>query len=493
MNQPEFPLICYDQAGAKALDRVAYEQGFSSEMLMHRAGVAALEMLRANWPEAQVIKVICGVGNNGGDGCILARLAKEEGLLVSIYLVEGKDQLREDAKNALEQALDSGVPVSVLHKESVLHDADVIVDALLGIGLSKPVSGIYEQAIESMNQSQVPILSLDIPSGLCASTGSVLGIAVKASATITFISLKQGLLTNDGPEYTGMLYIDSLEIPPSVYQNVAGTVKRLTFADTQEITRPRHRNGHKGLYGHLVIMGGASGYTGSVLLAGKAALRAGAGLVSVAMSTHDAGMLAVSCPELMCHEIYDHEQLAALIAQATVIAIGPGLRQIDKQQWWDMAIASHKPLIVDADALHVLAQHPQKKDNWILTPHPGEAAKLLGCTTVEIQADRFAAVKKIQKKYGGVVILKGCGTLIASHEETLRICDAGNPGMSSPGMGDVLTGLLGGLLTQNPSSHNTVANAGVWIHALAADHAAELGERGMIASDVISYIREWVN
>jgi NAD(P)H-hydrate epimerase len=368
-------------------------------------------------------------------------------------------------------------------------DAAVIVDALFGIGLARQVTGCYAEAIQAINTSAAAVIAVDVPSGLQADTGHVMGCAVKADSTVTFIGLKQGLFTGQAAEYVGEIVYAALAVPESVLQSVPCAAVRLV----KKPLPPRHRCAHKGHYGQVLIIGGALGFSGAARLAGEAALRVGAGLVSIATRAEHAGFMTVGRPELMCHGVETARQLALLLEKSSVVVIGPGLGQSDwAKQLFIVAAASGKPLVIDADGLNLLANAPVVKSNWILTPHTGEAARLLGCSTAQIQQDRFAAVAAIQRGYHGIAVLKGSGTLIASAHE-IAVSTTGNAGMASGGMGDVLAGVIGGLLAQGLSL-SEAAQQGVYCHGLAADWAAEKeGERGLLASDLMNYLRKSVN
>ena len=367
--------------------------------------------------------------------------------------------------------------------------AEVIVDALLGTGLTREVTGQYAQAIILINNSSAAKIAVDIPSGLQADTGTVMGCAVKAHATATFIGLKQGLFTGDAPEYCGEITYASLAAPEAVFEQVRSSVDLVK----PEPFEKRLRSAHKGNYGHVLVVGGDLGYSGAARLAAEAALRVGSGLVSVATRKEHAPYLNIARPELMCRGVDNIDELDNLLEKATVLLIGPGLGQSEwSQMLFNKAIETGKPLVLDADGLNLLAESPRSKANWILTPHPGEAARLLGIATKAIQADRFAAVQAIRKRYGGTVVLKGAGTLIASAEK-IAVSTTGNPGMASGGMGDVLAGVIAGLNAQNLNLE-TAARQGVHLHGAAADQAAESdGERGLLASDLFYYLRKLVN
>jgi hydroxyethylthiazole kinase-like uncharacterized protein yjeF len=258
--------------------------------------------------------------------------------------------------------------------------------------------------------------------------------------------------------------------------------------------QPRPREFYKGNAGHVLVVGGSVGFSGAVLLAAKAAFRVGAGLLSVATRPEHAAGLNISCPEIMCHGVNNVNDLLPLISKASVIVIGPGLGQTEwSKALLDAVLTQDKPMVVDADALNLIAVTPLKKSNWILTPHPGEAARLLKTTTAEVQHDRIASIKKIQQQFQGVCVLKGAGSLVLGDDKIPVICEAGNPGMATAGMGDVLSGVIGGLLAQQLPIE-VAAKLGVLIHALAGDRAAkQSGERGMMASDLMVHLRELVN
>ena len=483
------PINLYTNEQIRELDRIAIqEHGIVGFELMNRAGEAVFEYIIHQCPDAKTIAVFCGSGNNAGDGYIVAHLLLDAGLAVCVYSVAEPEMLKGDALTAYRRYVAAQGLVVLFSAEQDLQ-VDVIVDALLGSGLARPVTGIYAQAIEIINQSRAFVVAVDIPSGLNANTGNVIGVAVQANATVTFIALHQGLLTGQAVDYCGAIMYASLDVPDEVLVTQPPSAVRVI----QQTMSPRLRCSHKGNYGHVLIVGGEQGYSGAARLAGVAALRVGAGLVSIATRTAHASLMNINRPELMCHGVETAEQLMPLLAKASVIAIGTGLGQSD----WASALltavlATQKPLVLDADALNLLARHPTKNSNWILTPHPAEAARLLNCTTADIQEDRFAAVFALQAKYDGVAILKGAGSLIASFEQ-IAVSNTGNAGMASGGMGDVLTGVLVGLIAQGLNLE-TAAQQGVYLQGKAADKAVQLdGERGLLASDLLPYLRNGVN
>ncbi|MFB3089955.1 MAG: NAD(P)H-hydrate dehydratase, partial [Gammaproteobacteria bacterium] len=374
-----------------------------------------------------------------------------------------------------------------------LNDCDVIVDALLGTGLDREVTGQWQEVINTINRCDIPVLSLDIPSGLNADTGRVMGCAVHAKATMTFIGLKQGLFTGQGVEYAGDVHFDKLDVPDGVLTKIVSMTKRITLDDLQSLLKPRSKSSHKGNYGHVLVVGGDQGFAGAARLSAEAAARTGAGLVSLATHADHAALITMEVPEIMAHSIKNSIEIKPLLGKASVVAIGPGLGQ---STWgsslFSKVLEGKLPLVVDADALNILAREPVSSDRWILTPHPGEAARLLNCEPRDIQSDRVSAASEIQKKYGGIVVLKGSGSIIADDEGNISICSAGNPGMASGGMGDVLTGIIAGLSAQGLEKGDA-ARLGVCIHAAAADNAAVDGERGLLASDLMPWIRRLVS
>jgi NAD(P)H-hydrate epimerase len=483
------PITLYRTDQVKELDRVAIQEwGIPGFELMGRAGYEVFQCIRSKWPDTQSVTVFCGAGNNGGDGYIVARLALEAGLKVSVYSLADPINLKDDALAAYQNYVGAKGTVVLFRAEQVI-DAEVIVDALLGTGLDRPVTGPYALAIQAINKSPAHVVAVDSPSGLNADTGNVMGCAVKADCTVTFIGLKQGFFTGHAADYCGEISYASLAVPDAVFQAVSSSAFRVV-----KIPLPRRdRCAHKGNYGHVLIVGGDCGYSGAAKLAGEAALRVGAGLVSMATRTEHAGFMNLNRPELMCHGVETAGQLAVLLEKASVVVIGPCLGQSGwAKELFAATIKAQKPLIIDADGLNLLARSPITNSDWVLTPHPGEASRLLSCSTAEIQQDRFAGVSAIQAKYGGIAVLKGAGTLIASEAE-IAVSTTGNPGMASGGMGDVLAGVIAGLLAQGLSLKNA-AQQGVYLHGLAADlAAAKDGERGLLSSDLMPCLRLLVN
>lgn len=481
----------YTTAQVRELDRLAIEEcGIHAYTLMERAGHALLRRLKLHWPKAQRICIICGMGNNGGDGYVLGRLASQQGLTVNLLTLAEPSSLSGTARQACQDYFAAGGVIDTF--QGTLPEADVIVDAIFGTGLTRALEGTYQSAIEGINRHTAPVLAADIPSGLNADTGQVFGSAVKAHVTVTFIALKQGLLTGQARDYTGQIYLDTLGVPPALYHRLPETQYTLSTHAIRHLLTPRSRSAHKGQFGHTLLVGGAAGMSGAIRLAGEAALRIGSGLVSLATHPSHAAWLNLTRPELMVHGIEQTDMLRTLMLNKAVVALGPGLGQ---NVWADeilrLALTIDCPLVLDADALNLLANLRWHNERWILTPHPGEAARLLNCSVADIEKDRVSAAKQLQQQYGGVIVLKGAGTLIAS-AQTIAYCTIGNPGMASGGMGDVLTGMIAGLVAQGFTLQQA-AEVGVYLHAQAADQAAQRGERGLIASDVLGCLRAFAN
>ena len=484
------PAELYTADQVRELDRIAIEErGIPSITLMERAGGSALEVLTRRYPGATNLVVICGGGNNAGDGYVLARLAQQAGLDVRVIALVEPGQLKGDAAASAQKYLHKGTVQDALS----IDGADLVVDALLGSGLNRQVGGVFADAIGLINGSAVPVLALDIPSGLNADTGVCMGTAVRADTTVTFIGLKRGLFTGDGPDFCGEILFSDLATPADIHASVNADVRLIEPKTVLQNLPPRPRHAHKGRYGHVLVIGADYGYLGAAILAGSAAARTGAGLVTVATRVEHARNIPLFRPELMTAAVTSSRDLDTVLNRVNVVAIGPGLGQSD----WAMSLfakvlQTRLPLVVDADALNLLALEHQRRENWVLTPHPGEAARLLDGTTGDIQADRFASIGLLQDKFGGVVVLKGAGSLVMEAAGPIYLNRTGNPGMAGAGMGDVLTGIIAGLIAQGMAP-GRAAISGVYLHGHAADLCAGEGERGMLAADLLPAIRSAVN
>lgn len=489
------PEALYLAEQVRQLERLAIERhGLSGAELMERAGRFACDTLRVRWPRAARLLVLCGPGKNGGDGYAVARLAREQGLDPRVATL-GPGPEKGEAGRARASCESSGVR-TVPFTPDLLRDVDMIVDAWLGTGLDRNLSGEWRTAVETVNGARRPVLALDVPTGLNSDSGRVMGAAVRACATVSFVGLKAGMFTGAGREYAGDIHFHDLGVPETAYAMIEPFARRITNASVHGLLSRRERHAHKGSFGRVLVVGGAPGMPGAARLCGEGAARAGAGMVMLATHPDHAALIHAGRPELMAHAVRTAAALKKLIERATVVALGPGLgREAWGKRLFETTLKATHPLVVDADGLFFfLAGSRKRRADWVLTPHSGEAARLLKCTVDEIDADRFAAARKISTGFGGVCVLKGAGTLIAdSRQSIIHVCDRGNPGMASGGMGDVLAGVIAGLCAQGLSPFNA-ARLGVWVHATAGDAVAgRHGEVGMLASDLFPAIRNTLN
>lgn len=468
----------------------AAEQGVSLYTLMARAGQAAFDVAQQAWPASRHWLVVCGSGNNGGDGYVVARLAKASGRQVTLAAYGNPDRLPEEARQARADWLAVGGEIQV-EPGHWPADVDLIIDGLLGTGIRNAPRAPISDTIVQINQHPAPVVALDIPSGLLADSGAIPGVAVSATHTVTFIALKPGLLTGKAREVVGRLHYHALGLEPWLATQTA-PVQRLDAQNLAQWLTPRRPTAHKGDHGRLVLIGGDMGTAGAIRMAGEAALRAGAGLVRVLTRAENCQAMLIARPELMVHELTP-QSLDDSLAWADVVVIGPGLGQ---GEWGKRAlervIRCDKPALWDADALNLLAIDPDTRHNRVITPHPGEAARLLNCTIQEIESDRLLSASRLVARYGGCVVLKGAGTLVATSNH-MAIVDVGNPGMASGGMGDVLSGIIGALLAQGLDIYDA-ACAGCVAHGAAADSlASRYGTRGMLAMDLLPALYPFVN
>lgn len=481
------PLSLHSAEQVRALDAQLIAAGTPGFELMQRAAHAAWRALRRRWPEAGEITVMAGRGNNAGDGYLVAALAQRAGWRVRVLAVGDPAALVGDAALACAEARATGV--NILPWSECAPMAGVVVDALLGTGLSGAVREPYAQAIRMLNQSGLPVLAVDIPSGLHADNGARLGVAVRADLTVTFIALKLGLFTGLGPELCGELQFDDLQGDAQLLAAAPSVAQRLDPANLPRLAA-RSPLAHKGQFGHLLVIGGDLGMGGAALLSADSALRAGAGLVSLATRAEHVAAALVRRPEIMCAAVASANQLLALVERADVCVVGPGLGQAA----WGRSLLSgvsgiKQPQVWDADALNLLAAgQVAAPRQGVLTPHPGEAARLLGIETAALQADRPAAARALAQRFGLVVVLKGAGSLIAAPDGRLALCDRGHPAMAGAGLGDVLAGLIGALLAQGMAPFEAACLA-VWLHARAGEVLAVQG-CGLAAGDLPGTIRQ---
>jgi NAD(P)H-hydrate epimerase len=487
------PANIYSVASVREIDRIAInDHGIAGYLLMKRAATAAVRAARSRFPEAKRWQVICGAGNNGGDGYVVARLAAQDGIVVSVVTLVDPETLSGDAATAYgDFAAEGGI---VMPWEGKLDaEADLLVDALLGSGLERAVGGDFAAAVAAINAHPAAVQAMDIATGINADSGEVMGCAVVADLTTTFVGLKAGLFLGEGPNHCGEITFDDLEIPDVCRKGIAAAFRRIDDGYLASLLPKRRRGAHKGDFGRVLVVAGGPGMPGAARLCGEAALRCGAGRVTVATHPEHAMMITATRPELMCQAIATVEDLAALLETADVVAFGPGLGQSDwAKSLYALLEDSDKPAVWDADALNALSNVPKRAENRVITPHPGEAGTLLQCGAAKVQSDRPAAVSALVEKFGGVAVLKGAGTLISDGGGLPAICTAGNPGMAAAGMGDILAGVIAAFLAQGLSL-SEAATVGVEVHARAGDIAALGGERGMLASDVLSALRGVVN
>ena len=491
MHPAALPL--FSVAAARALERRAVEScGLGAEDLMRRAGAAAWRALLDRWPRMRHIGIACGPGNNGGDGYVLALQARASGRdVVVVTLPDGAP--RSDPARALHaEWIAQGGTTQAFN--GALPDADIWVDAVFGIGLARAPDGASSGLIAALNASARPVFALDVPSGVDADSGHAPGIAVRAACTLQFIVGKRGLYTGIARTLAGDVSIDDLQLPAALPASEPHSAELLRADALHAWLTRRARDANKGMFGHALCVGGDHGTGGAVMLSAQAALRCGAGLASVATRASHVPALLAARPEAMAHAVEDSADFAPLLQRATVIAIGPGLGQGDwGRALHAAALAADKPLVIDADALNLLAQHPQRLRDAVLTPHPGEAARLLDVSVDVIQCDRFAAAQAIAERYAATVVLKGAGSIVATPGGVPAIIDAGNPGMASGGMGDVLTGVIAALRAQRLNAFDA-ARCGALLHAAAGDAAAgDGGERGLLASDLFPHLRRLAN
>lgn len=515
----------------RELDRIAIQEyGIPGFELMSKAARFTFHAIIKKWPEAGHLIILCGAANNAGDGYFVASLAAKRGYKVDCIALTDPSKLKNDAALAVRSCNDTSVVITHFERDKVKKIIDsatpskefVLVDALLGTGLSREVKGNYLEVITLANKahkSGLPVIAIDIPSGLDTNTGLTHGVAIEADITATFIGNKLGLMTGKGRHHCGEIVFSKLEIPDEVYRQVPPNIYSPTLSSQLSKLPSRAAFSYKGNNGRALLLGGTYGFAGAVLIAAQACARVGSGLTSVITQPEHCLALIQTQPEVMAHT--DTSPFAEdLFTQANVIAIGPGLGQdIWAYSLLEKALTTDSFLILDADALNLIAKHETLSKHigrrTLLTPHPGEAARLLNCSVKEIESDRLASVHALQQRFGCHVLLKGSGTLVAhpsllistrqneqpQEPPNVMLCRYGNPGMASGGMGDALTGILAGLIAQfhhsvdddQPTIHEVIELA-VNLHAAAADQQAfKKGMRGCLASDLHLSARALLN
>lgn len=479
-------LPLYRTESVRAIERAAAAEGLDAGSLMQRAGAAAALELRRHWSQARRIGVFCGSGNNGGDAYVAALRLREAGLEVELFALAPPRSSEAVAAHAAWCA--AGGTVALF--EDALPPAEVWIDGLFGTGLARRPEGPAAAAILALNRARAAgaaVLALDLPSGLDADCGAAPGPTVQADRTLTFIAAKPGLFTGPALDAVGDVQIAELGLAGYCARRPADALALEPSALFEALPR-RPRDSHKGHNGRVLAVGGDSGMEGAIVLCAEAAARAGAGWVEVASTALAAATLRLRRPEVMGGVIAAADRMAAL-QRADAIVCGPGLGAAGlAADWFEPVLTSGRPLVLDADALNRLAMAPRRLPGAVLTPHPGEAARLLGTDSASVQADRWAALDALVERFAATVVLKGAGTLIGAPGELPRVLRAGNPGMASAGMGDALAGVVGAFRAQGLDAFRA-GWAAALAHALAADAAATEGQRGLLAGDVIAALR----
>lgn len=500
-------------AEMRELDRLTIELGTPGHVLMERAGAGACAMLLRVLPrlaaERARVVVLAGKGNNGGDGLVIGRLLLDRGISARVYLLGKAAEVAGDARRNLDafrrcegavlRELGDDADLGELRRE--LAAAGCVVDAMLGTGLRADVRGLYAEAIELVNGCAAPVFAVDIPSGLDADSGRPHGVAVRAAATATFGLAKYGQVMHPGIDHCGELEVVDIGIAAAAIDQVRPSGAVTDRAEVGRLLPRRAADAHKGGAGHLLVIAGSRGKGGAAVLATRAALRCGAGLVTLATGASLAPVCAGAAWEAMTDPWperdgglrYDVDRIAASVEGKAAVAVGPGLgtrRAIRDLVMWLLRHAE-VPLVLDADALNVLARNPRplrrSRAAVVLTPHPGEMARLAGVDTAVVQADRVGVARRFAAEHGCTVLLKGARTVVAAPDGFVWINPTGNPGMASGGMGDALTGVVGALLAQGVAVPRA-AVLGAYLHGAAGDRAASAGAIGMLASDLIEVL-----
>jgi NAD(P)H-hydrate epimerase len=495
----------------KRIDRRAIEKyGIPGTVLMENAGRSVvLSMIdRYGNLKGKRVSIVAGKGNNGGDGFVIARYLHNFNVKVDVFLTSRSSEIKGDARINLNILKRSGIPLcekfSLKELDIYLKHSDIIVDAIFGTGLSSEVKKPFSDVINLINCSGKPVVSVDIPSGISSDAGEVLGIAVKADLTVTFVIPKRGILLFPGAEYAGVVKVADIGIPAKVIEEEDIRCNLLTREEIRSLLPERRPDSHKGLFGHLLVIAGSVGKTGAAVMTGLSALRVGSGLVTIATPASLNNILEAKLTEVMTFPLPETDVqsialsaeniLIKLMPMMSAIAIGPGLsvhpetvRLVRR-----LITKSERPMVIDADALNSLAGYldilKRSKVPLILTPHPGEMARLIGKTSKDVQKDRIRIAHDFAMKHRVYLVLKGARTVFSDPDGNIYINTSGNPGMATAGTGDVLTGIIAGLISQGIDPLSAL-KSGVHIHGLAGDLSAEeLGDMGMIACDIIERI-----
>jgi len=507
-------MLLVTAAQMQELDKKAIEEfRIPGLVLMENAGRGIFELICRHFAARlyQGVTILIGPGNNGGDGFVIARHLNQEGVKVELLILAPEEKFKGDALINYNIVKNLGLSVTVCSNSislstvsETIEKSGIIVDAIFGTGLVREVTGRFAQCIEMANKSPAPIVAVDIPSGLSADTGRPLGKAIRADLTATMALAKLGLILHPGTEYVGDLHIVNIGLPNTSIAEADIKTELFDEKDFRSILRPRPSIAHKGTFGHLLIVAGSRGKTGAAALSAHGALRAGAGLVTVGCPKDVQPVLAQKLTEAMIEDLPETESgtvstraiplIKTMLERKKALAIGPGLgvnkeiQEVVRLLFEEVPI----PMIADADALTALGtEHTpvvRAKQPRILTPHPGEMAHMLGCTPAEVQHDRIAAALSLARSSGAIVVLKGAGTVIAAPDERVALNSSGNPGMASGGMGDVLTGIIGGFLAQGYAAWDA-ARISVFVHGRASDQLAKVkGNWGYLASEIADWM-----
>lgn len=491
----------YTRASILAIEeRFIAGEGRIAFDLMKRAGAAVQRAISEKYAHISRVQVLCGSGNNAGDGYVLAALVHADsastGIGVEVLRIGRLPKRGETAYSAFEMARESGVPIIDMEdKEITTLDADLLVDALLGTGVTGTLSAGFGAAIRAINASSAPVLSIDIPSGMNPDTGTTADLLVEADLTVTFIGVKRGMVTGSGKSATGTLILDRLGLSDSDYAGCSGH-RQFRWEQVKSRLPKIKTDAHKNRFGHLLIIGGDLGMGGAAIMAAKSALRAGTGLVTLVTRREHVSAALTNCPEAMTLGMEtDSNKLAALYQSKIfdALVIGPGLGRDDwGKRMLQEAAKFDLPSLVDGDGLSLLSHSTSGMRHLsVITPHPGEAARLLDSPLRAVNADRFTAAVRLSTDYDTVTLLKGAGSLIAGascDEEDICVCAQGNPGMATAGSGDVLSGIIGGFLAQGMNPLDATL-CGATLHAAAGDLAeAQVGRRSLNATDLIAQI-----
>jgi NAD(P)H-hydrate epimerase len=498
----------------KEIDRKTIaEIGIPGIALMENAGIRIVETLKRRFPapRAERVVIVAGKGNNGGDGLVVARHLFNQGVRPVVLLLASKGDVRGDAAVNLNAALNMGIPVTEImspedwgRNKKALSRATVIVDAMFGTGLVKPLDGLYAQVVGEINASKAFKISVDIPSGLSSDTHRIIGPCVRADLTVTLAAPKIAHVLPPAEEYIGELVVAPIGIPPSLFDDSGLKLEMVERQDLEPFLKKRKKDTHKGTFGHVLIVSGSLGKTGAAALAGRAALKMGAGLVTVATPASCLPMVARSMPELMTEPLAEtpEKTIAAealprvleLLKDKDALLLGPGISTNPSTSEFVMALLPRVriPMVLDADALNIIAANPgvlgSLKTPAVLTPHPGEFARLLGLTNREVLANRLELAPAFARRYRVYVVLKGHRSLTACPDGRVFINPTGNPGMATGGSGDVLGGMIAAQIAQEKDVRGAVVSA-VYVHGLSGDMgAAELGERALTAGDIIRFL-----